>query len=68
MASKNPPACPECGTSDSIYARVDLKWTGTAWQVCIGQEERFDCSNCDAEFGEEESGLSFPDVEIVEES
>lgn len=55
--------CPKCGTSDSIYARVDVKWSGTAWEVCPIQPQELECTNCDAEFQAEEAGLpQVPDL------
>lgn len=42
--------CPECGSSEGLYARTDVRWDPAAgeWVTCWdGFEEGIDCTNCD---------------------
>lgn len=42
--------CPECGTTDGLYVRADLRWNDQTlvWEPCLDSiEEGVDCTNCD---------------------
>ena len=41
--------CPECGASEGIYARIDVRWDGESWEF-LPREEALDCTHCDASF------------------
>lgn len=42
-------SCPECGTSDGIYARLDARWQPQLgrFEVCPDVWDELDCTNCD---------------------
>ena len=40
--------CPQCGSSEGLYIRADLRWMpgdGT-WKMCDAEDE-VDCTECD---------------------
>lgn len=40
--------CPECGATDGIYARADLRWSAgrETWEI-MTVEGDYDCTHCD---------------------
>lgn len=56
-------ACPACGSAAHIYARIDVKWNpgAGAWEVLQpDSSDRFECTDCDAEFAANSVGLPDP--------
>jgi hypothetical protein len=42
--------CPECGNTESLYARSDLRWNAETreWDACLdAMEYEIDCTECD---------------------
>ncbi len=57
------PACPKCGDSHHVYARLDVRWSPESgcWKLLpFHGDEPLDCTECDAEWFQPESPFPVP--------